>query len=352
MQKIFYRASILFLLVSFLGCNKEAPNRASSDNVAPEPAFKEVVLPSPPKEEVARPLLPEPIEISPLIVPPTPYGIRLSGGGGGSGPADKCGSGVRSEHEECDDGNKISFDGCSASCQLETLLSIGRDRDQLFVIDPLTGATLCQRTVSLAGFTIRGGNGLATDPLTGVLWGLLRESGSPGVRHLVTINPLTGVATNIGIPAPTGLAGIAFDSSATLYGVSGDGGTPQETLFTLNTTNAAATFFMSLGNGSDGEAIAFNNKDKYLYHASGRFSGSFILEKINLSALSIVNVDDETNSEEISGFTYWADKHVLLAGNIDSELYRISSSGVQELVGPMSHLSKGLAFVSADFACP
>lgn len=36
------------------------------------------------------------------------------------------------------------------------------------------------------------------------------------------------------------------------------------------------------------------------------------LENINLSALSIVNVDDESNSEEISGLTYWADKHVLL----------------------------------------
>ncbi|OPZ24366.1 MAG: hypothetical protein BWZ03_00212 [bacterium ADurb.BinA186] len=167
-------------MLFFLGCNKEASHQVARDRRTSPLDIKEVVLPEPKKEVFKKqPIAPEIIEeVSPVIVAPFPLGPRLSGGGGG-GPADKCGSGVLSEGEECGDGNKISFDGCSATCQLEKLLSIEQDDDQLHAINPLTGASLCERTVSLAGFTIRGANGLATDPLTRVLWGLLRESGSP-----------------------------------------------------------------------------------------------------------------------------------------------------------------------------
>ena len=40
-------------------------------------------------------------------------------GPGDSGPATPCGDGVRSGAEECDDGNRVSSDGCTAECAVE-----------------------------------------------------------------------------------------------------------------------------------------------------------------------------------------------------------------------------------------
>ena len=46
--------------------------------------------------------------------------------------------------------------------------------------------------------------------------------------------------------------------TGTLWAVSGDGGSPAETLYTVNTSNAALTLQFALGNGADGETIAFH----------------------------------------------------------------------------------------------
>lgn len=48
-------------------------------------------------------------------------GLRLAVGATGSVTIfDLCGNGIRSDREECDDGNWLDGDGCSASCRLET----------------------------------------------------------------------------------------------------------------------------------------------------------------------------------------------------------------------------------------
>src|SRR5439155_12783760 len=96
---------------------------------------------------------------------------------------------------------------------------------------------------------------------------LLRLQGQSG-RQLVKIDSGTGVATSIGNTGDN-FAGLAFDSNGTLYGVTGDGATVPETLYTLSTSDASKTLVCTLGNGSDGEVIAFNPDDGLLYHASG-----------------------------------------------------------------------------------
>ena len=89
----------------------------------------------------------------------------------------------------------------------------------------------------------------------------------------------------------------------TLIGVSGDGSTTPETLFQINQTTASETFVMSLGNGNDGEAIAFNPVDSLMYHSSGISDGDRFWESVNLGATTIIfsgqftggpEVDDET----------------------------------------------------------
>ena len=83
------------------------------------------------------------------------------------------------------------------------LLTVGRDPQggmpQLSRIDPTVDpATDFARTdISLAGETVLEANGLAKHPITGQLFALLTLQGQAG-RELVTIDPVTAVATGIG----------------------------------------------------------------------------------------------------------------------------------------------------------
>ena len=249
-----------------------------------------------------------------------------------------------------------------------TLYSISSDDDLLRVVDPSTGDTISSVPIALAGKIVSRGNGLATHPVTGQLFALLTLAGQTG-RQLVTINPATGVATSIGNTGDQ-FAGLAFNSSGTLYGVIGDkktaagGGLPPETLFTLNTSNAAPTQVLVLGRGNDGEAIGFNPNNGLIYHASGNDTGGDgcqpfnasicveIFESINPNTLAVTNVplsgDYAPLSEdylEVSALTHLTE-NVLLLADIDQNLYKTTTTGVVTFLGNMDHIAKGLAFIS------
>lgn len=247
--------------------------------------------------------------------------------------------------------------GLLAPSSAEAILySISRDDDQLRVVDPTTAATLSGVTMTLAGNTIFGGNGLAVDPTTGVLWGVIRLSGQSG-RELVTINPGTGVATSIGNTGDN-FAGLAFDSAGTLYGVTGEFSLSSnpESLFTLSKVNATPTLFMALGNGDDGESIAFNPVNGLMYHGSGwefNFDGiPEIFEKINLGTMTVTNIPipkpplgDEAEALTYSaanGAFFWVDGFFS-----PRQLFLVSPDGsTATLIGDLDHSSKGLAIVA------
>jgi hypothetical protein len=258
----------------------------------------------------------------------------------------------------------------SSPTYAQTLLySVSRDDDLLRVVDPSTGGTISSVAITLAGKGVDFANGLATHPVTGELFALLKLSGQTG-RQLVKLDPATGVATSIGDTGDQ-FAGLAFDSGGTLYGVIGDkknmsgGGLSPETLFTLNTSNAAPTQVLVLGNGNDGEAIGFNPNDGLLYHASGNDTGGDgcpsdpmlcveAFESVNPNTLAVTPIalsgaymtGTDTYSE-VTALTHLSGNTLLLA-DIDSNLYQITTTGVLTLIGAMDHVSKGLAFVNAS----
>jgi len=188
-----------------------------------------------------------------------------------------------------------SSKGLAFSLDGNTLFSIDRRDDQLHVVDPTDASIDSTKTITLSGETVRGGTGLATHPTTGELWAILKINGQSG-RELVTIDPSDGKATSKGTIGLK-IAGIAFDSSGTLFGVTGDGGAPAETLVTISQTDGTPTLVCGLGSGLDGEVIAFNPNDGLLYHMSG--SGSTIFEKIvgfsggspTVSGLTLFSID-------------------------------------------------------------
>jgi hypothetical protein len=243
------------------------------------------------------------------------------------------------------------------------LYSVSRDDDFLRVVDPSTGGTVSSVPITLAGKVVSFGNGLATSPVTGQLFGLLTLAGQSG-RQLVTINPATGVAIGIGNTGDQ-FAGLAFNSSGTLFAVVGDkknsaAGLPPETLFTLNTSNAAPTQVLVLGRGNDGEAIGFNPNDGLIYHASGNDTGGDgcvpfnpaicveIFESVNPNTLAVTDIPLSGNYTprtenylEVASLTHFIGNVLLLA---DLNLYKITTTGVVTLVGSMDHVAKGLAF--------
>jgi len=160
----------------------------------------------------------------------------------------------------------------------DKLYSIDSFSDELHEIDPDDGSTFTTETISLSGpETVEGGEGLATDPTTGILYAILKlDDNTLGPRVLVTLDPSNGDATLIGNLGAR-FATIAFDSGGTLFAVAGDGSITADTLFTVSKTNASSAPLCSLGGGRSGESIAFNPNDGFLYHQSG---SNALFEKI------------------------------------------------------------------------
>ncbi|HXW00952.1 MAG TPA: hypothetical protein VEC93_21245 [Anaerolineae bacterium] len=219
----------------------------------------------------------------------------------------------------------------------------------LRVIDPTTAETIAGVMIRLPGKTVEGGVALTAHPTTGELFALLKIQGQNG-RELVKINPSTGLATSAGNTGNL-FASISFNAAGTLYGVTGDGATPSETLFTISTTNASTTVVQALGNGDDGEVIAFNPDDGLLYHTSGRgplndpITGT-IFETINVTTSVVTTIPLASNhpGEEVLGMVYIG-ANTFLVSDLDLILYRLTTSGgvVTTTNNLLDHSARGFA---------
>ncbi|GJM14726.1 MAG: hypothetical protein DHS20C13_00530 [Thermodesulfobacteriota bacterium] len=198
---------------------------------------------------------------------------------------------------------------------------------------------------------------MAKHPETGVCYLILNitEPEETFPRILATIDPATGLATQIGGANQT-FASIAFTNDGTLYGVTGDGGGTPETLFRIDANNGNTTLIAPLGNGDDGEVIAFNPVDGLMYHGSGNGSpyndpAGQIFEALSIQpgmiqisprTLQGPAVLDETFEEQSSMVR--RSGNVFLTGTIDEIFFSITSDGFVTELGDMDHVSKGLAF--------
>ncbi len=229
------------------------------------------------------------------------------------------------------------------------LYSVSSTDNLLRRVDPASAATLGSVSINFPGKTVEGATGLATQPLTEELWAILKIANQSG-RELVKIDPATGMVTDVGDTGGS-FAGIAFSAPLTLLGVTGDGDAAHpESLFGLNTTTGAATLLRALGRGNDGEALAFNPDNGFLYHMSGSATGNppveLILETINPGDLTTTDIPKSGASyREALGFTYWRSSAVFLMSDLNSKLFRVTPAGAVTLVGSLDHKAKGLAFV-------
>lgn len=209
-------------------------------------------------------------------------------------------------------------------------------------VDRTTGAFLTNQTVSLTGFTVTGVNAMAVDPTNGVVY-IIAKTGSS--RQLATLNVTSGVATLIGALGDN-FATLAFTTSGQLYGVTGDGATVPETMYTINKSTAAKTLFLTLGNGADGEVIAFNPSNGLMYHWSG--NGTPILETINLSTFAITPITESgAPHSEVFGAIWNPTTSSFYVSDISSRLLTQTSAGFVTVIGTAAEDFRGLALVGA-----
>jgi hypothetical protein len=175
-----------------------------------------------------------------------------------------------------------------------------------------------------------------------------RRRGSKGWETRMSNLKFLGAITAVGIALLFGAATSAQTPGVVLYGVTGDGGKNSEELYTIDPTTAATTFVTALGNGDDGEEIAYDPVKGQIVHASGYdppSSADRVLEWINPKTLAItpIPLSGDTSDDEITGLTYR--NGVFLAGGFDN-FYSITPGGVITALGPMSgDWYTGLAFV-------
>lgn len=148
-------------------------------------------------------------------------------------------------------------------------------------------------------------------------------------------------------------------ASAILFGVTGDGGSDPETFFSVDTGDASTTVIQTLGNGNDGESIAFNPNDGLMYHWSGSnsiFSTNLpleqIMETINLTDNTITNIPQDFTSYdpvEVFGSTYDATTGNFLVTDINGNLSSVTPDGVWSTIGAVGNgFFRGIAFNDGD----
>ena len=182
--------------------------------------------------------------------------------------------------------NPVQLNAVAArfSCLPEVLVGASPFQDSMWHIDLGTGNVIKRLGPSLPGFTITGMNGLATHPLTGEHYILIKVIGISG-RLLGKVDIQTGVCTSVGNTGDN-FSSITFHSDGTLFGVTGDGAMVPETMYELNPTNGTKTILYAMGNGADGEVICYNPEDDFIYHWSG--NATVVFEKFPSSSVTYV----------------------------------------------------------------
>lgn len=203
-------------------------------------------------------------------------------------------------------------------------------QDSLWTINAADYTIVKHLAPSMTGYTITGINGLATHPMTGEHYAIVKVSGG-GNRRLVKINVQTGVCTLIG-DLGDNFSSITFNANGTLFGVTGDGANVPETMYRINLADATTTFFRTLGNGLDGEVICYNSDDHKFYHWSG--NSTVVFERFDTSGVD--PIESLTFTGAPGGETFGAGYlggGVFLIGNISSSLRTWTMSGTDATIG-------------------
>ena len=196
----------------------------------------------------------------------------------------------------------------------------------LFYLNPVTGAIVDGRDITLAGFTVTGATSVTVDPTTHEVYAILKVSADTS-RRLAKLDVRTGVGTMVGNLGDR-FASITFRGGQ-LYGATGNGAAVPETLYLIDKTTASKTFARALGAGADGETLAYNPNDDMIYHWSGS-SAAVIFEKVSPDPpYTITSITPNGGGGEVFGAVWNPATDRFLVHDISSVMASWSTAGVR-----------------------
>ncbi|NQV51660.1 MAG: T9SS type A sorting domain-containing protein [Flavobacteriales bacterium] len=239
--------------------------------------------------------------------------------------------------------------GLSVQAQSQ-LYMVSNQNSTLYSADTSSGSasTLGSMTAT-GGGSISQSNGLAAHPCTGELFAVVNHGSSFG--RSIAIVDTNANATVLGSTGDL-VASIAFDDNGVLYAVTGDGANTSETMYTVDLSDGSLTFFQTLGNGSDGEAIAYCPDNGLMYHWSGWSTLSGItFESINLNNNTVTNIGmtGSVSPTSIMSATYVGGGQFFVSYHSSNGFAFVDTSGAIVYAGYSSSVGiKGMAFQNQD----
>lgn len=174
------------------------------------------------------------------------------------------------------------------------VLTASPQLDSLFIWDRTSFSLIRKIQLSTSVGNILGVTAMATNPVSGDIYAVLRtgipvSGGSSSVFNLTTLDPQTGILSNIGVLNGP-FNSITFDPNGRLFGMTNQydfANSISEALYEIDPGTAGITLLANIGNYDDGEAIAFNGDDGFLYHLSGYGGvGNIIFERIDTASFA------------------------------------------------------------------
>ena len=159
--------------------------------------------------------------------------------------------------------------------------------DDIYTIDTSSWTLNTTETLTSTTGSVDGINGAAVQPCSGAIYVNYKVGAT---RYLGILDTVSNLITEVGAFGDN-VASITFGADYDeLYAVTGDGAAISETLFSVDITTGAMTNILTLGAGTDGEAISYSPLTGMIYHWSGWGYANCIMEEINPGTLTITNI--------------------------------------------------------------
>ena len=187
----------------------------------------------------------------------------------------------------------------------------------------------------IIGFT-----GMAMDQMNSNVYVVAKSQG--GSRFLAKLDLATSVALKIG-DLTDKISSISFSGDGALYGITGDGGSIPNMLYSIDLTNAELTEKADLSGDqdNDGEALAFNTSDDYMY----RMAGEEFLYKIDMTNFTTTLVTSQLLDDGASGHAMYYNGTNFIT--LSADICTMNSLGEQTNCNDIPFDAKGI--LPSDF---
>ena len=203
------------------------------------------------------------------------------------------------------------------------------------------------KVLTMPGWGVNGANAVTWNSDNLLYYAIIQDT-ITGARHLATVDPLTGVCAEIGV-LPGNMSSLTYNSDlGILYGMSGSGGAPTETLYSIDISTAAVTAHGTypLGPGL-GEIIAYNFDDMMIYHWTD--GGMEKIDPVTYVAtpvaLSGVTMSEPQGAVYLGGGSFSITDFNFSANTFTG--YIVSMAGVVSFPVPLPYQLRGLGFYNS-----